>query len=218
MGKTRKKRLNAALLFCLLSGSAFSQAKSGLENYNQLDPDNEYLWIPILHYQSQKGLYAEFRYNYEEEKTASIFLGRAFERSGRQAEFSWTPMIGFSTGTFKGASLALNTEISWKRLYLSSQMQYSHSFTSGQQHFYFNWSEAGYELSEKLFAGVAMQYTLQAGMHDFQPGFLAGLTIGNFSIPLYLFRPFHSSRSIILGLNYEYRLKKKQRTKDIYLQ
>lgn len=218
MGKIKKKRLSAAVLFCLLSGGSFSQAKSGLENYNQLDQDNAYLWMPILHYQSHKGLYAEFRYNYEEAKTASVFLGKTFESSGKKNEYTWTPMIGFSAGIFKGASLALNAEIGWKRCYISSQMQYSHSFTDREQHFYFNWSEAGYEFSERIFTGIAMQYTLQAGAHDFQPGLLAGLNIGNFSIPLYLFRPFSRNHSIILGLNYEYRLKPKRKTKDIYLQ
>lgn len=202
---------------CLLTGSVFSQAKSGLENYNQLGSQQEYLWMPILHYQSQKGLYAEFRYNYEEAKTASVFLGRTFERSGKRAELSLTPMIGFSTGSFKGSSLAFNTEIDWTRVYISSQMQYSHSFIKGTPHFYFNWSEAGYNISDKFYAGAALQYTLQQGIHDFQPGLLTGLTIGNFSVPLYLFRPFSNKRFMILGLNYEYQLKKRKKTNGMYL-
>lgn len=212
----RKKFLNVWVLLSLLPGGVFPQAKSGLENYTQLDPSSEYRWMPILHYQAQKGFYAEFRYNYEDIKTASVFLGKTFEHGNGNRECSWTPMIGFSSGRFKGASLALNAEIAWKRSYISSQMQYSHSFAAREEHFYFNWSEAGYSLSRTFFAGIALQYTLQAGLHDFQPGFLAGLNLGNFSIPMYLFSPLNGKRFMILGLNYEFQLKQK-RGKGIYL-
>ena len=55
------------------SGTAFTQAKSGIENYNLLSQGKEYVWMPVAHYQSTKGIYAELRYNYEDVQTFSLY-------------------------------------------------------------------------------------------------------------------------------------------------
>jgi hypothetical protein len=160
-----------------------------MENYNQLSREREYLWMPIVHYQSASGVYAELRYNYEDSKTISLYGGRTFT-ANRGIEISCTPMIGFSAGNFNGVSLAANTELEWKKWYLSSQMQYSLSLLNTGTDFYFCWSEAGYSISRNFFGGLAFQFTRQERNSDFQPGLLAGLCFGNVSIPLYLFSPF----------------------------
>ncbi len=217
MAKTSKKHLSIAVLLAWVCSVGFAQAKSGVENYNQLNRECEYLWMPIAHYQSAKGLYAELRYNYEDSKTFSFFGGRTFV-ANKAIDFSLTPMIGLSVGNFKGLSLAANTDIEWKNWYLSSQMQYSLSLSDKFANFYFCWSEAGYNISENFYTGLAVQYTRQEGDNDFQPGFLAGVSFGNVSVPLYVFSPFRPGQYIILGINYEYQLKKRNKTdKRLYL-
>lgn len=217
MEKTRKRLLSIIAAMLMLHMQIFAQAKSGVENYSQLSHGKEYTWMPILHYQSATGIYGEFRYNYEDIRTASVYFGKTFSSSGSKIDYSIIPMVGFSAGSFKGISLAVNAELEWKNLYFSSQMQYSNSWNDASQNFYFNWSETGYNISDAFYAGFAAQYTVQDAEKDFQPGLLTGLNIGNVSIPLYFFSPFSRNQFVILGLNYEFQLKRKVKNKGMYL-
>lgn len=188
---------------------AFSQAKSGMESYNLLSQEKEYVWMPIIHYQSEKGFYTEMRYNYEDVRTLSLYAGKTFT-TGNEMECAITPMLGLSAGNFSGVSVAANAEADWKNFYLSTQTQHSVSTKKGVSNFFFSWTELGYNFFKKLFAGVAVQYTRQEGISYTEPGFVAGLNLKNISIPFYIFKPFSPDQFIILGLNFEYRLKKRK--------
>lgn len=193
---------------CLCSSTAFGQAKSGVENYNLMGGGEEYVWMPVFHYQAKNGFYTELRYNYEDVQTLSLFAGNTFT-GGKSFEYTITPMAGFSTGKFTGVSLAANTDAEWKNFYFSSQTQYSFSTKKEVSNFFFSWSELGYSITKHLFAGLAMQYTRQNDFNDFEPGFVAGLEINNFSFPVYVFSPFRSGSYFVVGVNYQYHAKKK---------
>ena len=195
---------------CMLYITAFTQAKSGVENYNLLTQGKEYVWMPVVHYQSKNGIYTELRYNYEDVQTLSLYGGKYFA-GGNDLQFSITPMAGFSTGRFTGLSVAANTEADWKSFYFSSQTQYSMATKKSMSNFFFTWSELGYNLTRHFFAGLAMQYTRHTGQDDFEPGVLAGLNLKNISFPVYVFSPFRPACYFVLGLNYEYNLKKKNK-------
>jgi len=195
--------------FCLFCSTAFSQAKSGVENYNMLSQGSEYVWMPIVHYQAKNGLYGELRYNYEDIQTLSFYAGKTFTGE-KSLEFSLTPMLGYSIGRFTGFSVATNAELEWRKIYLSSQTQYSVATKNGISDFFFSWSEIGYNISSTLFGGVAIQYTLQDGLHQADPGFVAGINFRNVSIPLYVFSPFRPGHYFVVGLNYEFDFKKKR--------
>ncbi len=165
------------------------------------------MWMPVGHFQSEKGLYAEFRYNYEDVRTFSLYGGKNFS-GGKVMKYSATPMLGYSFGNFEGLSVAANTDLEWKSLYFSSQTQYSFSTQTNADHFFFSWSEVGVSISEKIFAGFAMQYTGQRNETLTETGFVAGLNFGNLTIPVYVFNPFVSNRYFVFGLNYEMNFKK----------
>ncbi|MDZ4808737.1 MAG: hypothetical protein SGI96_10750, partial [Bacteroidota bacterium] len=190
-------------------GTAFTQAKSGIENYNLLSQSSGYVWMPVAHYQSAKGIYAELRYNYENIETVSFYGGKRFE-GGKAFSFALTPMAGISFGRFSGVSLATNAEAEWKKFYLSSQTQYSMATKPGVDDFFFSWSEIGYNLTENIFGGAAIQYTLQQGEKIAETGFVVGLSSKNLSIPVYVFSPFKMGRYFVVGLNYEFDFKKKR--------
>lgn len=196
-------------MFCLLSGMAFTQAKSGVENYNLLGQGNEYAWMPVVHYETKKGMYAELRYNYEDMKTLSLYAGKTF--GGPAFQYSLTPMAGYCIGRFTGLSFAVNAEAEWKDLYLSTQTQFSVATKKGISNFFFSWSELGYDVFRNFFAGLAVQYTREQGTNDIQPGLVAGLNFKNMSIPFYLFSPFQPGRYMVLGFIYEYHLKGKNK-------
>jgi hypothetical protein len=189
---------------------AFSQAKSGVENYNLLGQGNAYVWMPIVHYETKKGMYAELRYNYEDIKTLSLYAGKTFA-GGSGFQYSLTPMTGYCIGKFTGLSFAANAEAEWKDLFISTQTQYSMATKKNMANFFFSWSEVGYNVFKNFFAGLAVQYTRQQGANDIQPGLLAGLNFKNISIPFYVFSPFQPDRCIVLGFSYEYHLKKKNK-------
>jgi hypothetical protein len=206
--KKVKRHLNALIILSLACNIGCTQAKGGVENYNFLSKGKDHVWMPVLHYETKKGMYAELRYNYEDAKTFSVFGGKII--SGKSNVFSVTPMIGFSVGQFTGVSVAANTEADLNKFFISSETQFSIGTKKGISNFLFNWSEIGYTVFPNLFVGLSFQYTLQDGAGDPEPGLMAGLSFKNFSIPVYVFNPFKKDQFIVLGLNYEYQLKKRK--------
>lgn len=200
------------VFLCLLYQMAFTQAKSGVENYGMLDEYNGYVWMPVLHYQATSGLYAELRYNYEDLQTLSLFGGRTFY-GGKKFQYTLTPIAGVSTGKFTGLSVGLNADADWKNFYVSSQSQFSMATKRGIANFFYSWSELGYSLSDRFYGGLAVQYTYQQGIADTGPGFVAGVNFNSVSIPLYVFRPFEAGRYFVLGLNCEFNFKKRKNNK-----
>lgn len=196
------------LLFCLLlPNKSQAQSKWVIENYNYLGQPGAGAVVPMIHFETRKNWYAELRYNYEDLQTISFFAGKTF-KGGKNFEYSITPLVGFSAGTFTGISAGANVDAEWKNYYFSSQTQYSAGTKKEVADFFFSWSEAGYNISEHFFAGLAMQYTRQIGFNNFEPGFVAGLEINNFSFPVYVFSPFHPGTYYVIGVNYQYHLKK----------
>lgn len=193
----------------LLSTNLAAQSKLGIENYYYPGTPGSNGVVPVVHFETNHAWRAELRYNYEDAATISLYAGKTFS-SGKSLEWSISPMIGFSTGVFTGVSLATNIEAEWKNLYLSSQNQYSKSTKTGCDNFLFSWSEAGYNFSEAIFAGVAIQYTRSAGHNNLEPGFVGGFSIGNMTVPLYAFSPFGSGRYFVAGVIYECHFKKKK--------
>lgn len=190
--------------------NCFSQSKMGFEQYSYLNGGNAVSFVPVIHFQANNGWYGECRYNYEDVTTLSFFGGRVID-GGKKLSYSITPMVGFSAGTFTGLSLATNAEAEWRGFYLSSQTQYSIATNRSSDNFFFSWSEIGYNVSDHLFGGVAFQYTLQKGVNELEPGFTAGLTFNAVSLPFYVFCPFSQSRSFVLGFNYEFNIKRKNK-------
>jgi hypothetical protein len=192
----------------MLYHQADAQGKAGIEQYSYTGMPLAEAIVPVYHIQSANKWYAELRYNYEAAQTLSLFGGKMFS-GGRELHYDLIPMLGFSTGQFTGISLANNTEATWKDFYFSSQMQYSMALKKNARNFLFNWSELGYNISPAFFSGLTVQYTLQEGQTNLEPGILAGFTLNKVSFPFYVFHPLQSNRYFILGINYEYNFKNK---------
>lgn len=197
-------------VFIVVAGiSAFSQAKSGLENYNYMSSGQAYSWMPVAHYQSKKGYYAELRYNYEDVKTVSFYSGKTFY-GGKEKQMSITPMAGLAVGTFTGISAACKVEAETGIFFFSTEFQYSKDLKNADGSFMFSWSEAGISVFKDGFAGLAVQTTFQKGARLIEPGIVAGFSAGRITVPLYLFNPFDKTKWFLLGINYEFQIKKKR--------
>jgi hypothetical protein len=204
-----KKSLLITIWAILMQHNSGAQSKWVFENYNYWGRQTSGIFVPMIHFETKNNWYAEMRYNYEDAQTLSFYGGKTFS-GGNAVTYSITPMTGFSTGRFTGMSLANNIETEWKNFYVSSQSQYSIALRNNNQDFFFTWSELGYNISDHVFSGLAMQYTLQADNNIFEPGIVAGFRFKNISVPFYIFSPFRSGCYFVLGLNYEYNFKKRK--------
>lgn len=110
--------------FCLLlPNKSEAQFKWVIENYNYPGQPGAGAVVPMIHFETRKNWYAELRYNYEDIRTISFFGGKTF-KGEKFFEYSITPLVGFSAGTFTGISAGANIGAEWKNFYLSSQTQY----------------------------------------------------------------------------------------------
>jgi hypothetical protein len=200
-----KRTLAIIISILLMQHTLSAQSKLLLENYYYKDMNSI---VPMIHVETKDDWYAELRHNYEDAETFSLYAGKTF-RSGNEFEFSITPLLGYAVGKFTGPSLALNTDMEWRGLFFSSQNQYSLSARVKEESFFFSWAEVGYSVSDVFFTGITLQYTRLNKQNTAEPGFLAGLSLNNISFPCYLFKPFQRDRYFVLGLNYEFDLKRK---------
>ena len=180
------------VIVILIIGHTVGLAQLGFEQYSYLSPKNGISWVPIVHFKAGNNWYVETRYNYEEEKTLSLYMGKIFCRTLKHISYSLTPMVGGMLGQFKGGSVALNASLEYKRFFLSVQPQFTAFSGERDRSYIFHWSEFGYELKPWLFAGVSMQetYYTKSKVNIIEPGVLLGVTLGKWILPFYLFSPF----------------------------
>jgi hypothetical protein len=195
-------------LLLVFSMDITAQSKIAYEQYGYIHQPDEPALVPILRFETNKQWHCEMRYNYEDAKTLSLFGGKTFT-TGNALACKITPMAGFSAGNFTGISLAANTEATWNKFYLWAQSQYSKATKTNIADFFFNWSELGYEITDNFFAGLTMQYTREIGFNKLEPGFTAGFSYKDVTIPIYVFNPFQHGSYFVFGLTYEYTMKKR---------
>jgi hypothetical protein len=190
-------------LFSFLCGSG--QSRICLEQYTYSGGGQRALFSPVLHVQTPNRWYAEARFNYEEINTFSLYAGHNFS-AGNGLAWSFTPMAGWITGRMKGGSIGLNSDLSWNKFSFSSQTQYSISASTFYDNFFYNWSELYYSPSDWFYMGIAVEHTrLYASSAIVDPGLLAGLSFRGWSIPFYVFKPFHAKQFFVVGLSWEWR-------------
>lgn len=181
-----------------------AQTKAGVQSYNLKSSNQPYLWMPVIYRTGKKGLHTEFRYNYEERKTASVYIGKNFSRDSALS-YSITPMLGWVFGKFNGGSVALNADADYKKFFVSVQTQYTASKNGTSQNFFYTWAETGYQAVDWFYAGVSAQLTkVYEEKAAFEYGILVGFNIKKITVPVYVFSPFGKERNLIVGINIEW--------------
>lgn len=187
----------------MLSNKAISQ-KRGVEQYYYGGTKGFSTIVPKLFYQNKKNWYAEVRYNYEELETISINAGKSFSKED-DLSYTITPIAGITAGKLNGASLGLNAETEYKNLFFSAESQYTFSPRNRDANFFYNWSELGYQVTNKLYTGFAMQMTrLYNTANTWEPGIMAGLTFNKWTFPIYVFNPSANTRYFVVGINIQW--------------
>jgi len=181
-----------------------SQTHGGVEQYYYSGTHGTSAIVPRVYYQNKKNWYAEVRYNYDEIGTLSVNVGKAFSKKGA-VSYTITPLAGVVAGRLNGGSLGVNAEAEYKNLFFSSESQYTFSSGSRYENFLFNWSELGYQVTSRIYTGLALQMTRAYKTANlFEPGIMAGFSFDKFTFPLYAFSPLTNKRYFVLGINWEW--------------
>jgi hypothetical protein len=180
------------------------QYKTSIEQYHVVGYNRNYLPISVAHFQNNKKWYAEGRYNYEDLRTFSFYIGKAFSRK-QKLSYELTPIIGGAIGNFNGISTGINVDADYDNFLFSLQSQYSLSTDQSTSNFFYNWSELAYQPLAWCYGGLSIQHTrLYNTQTTFEPGILIGFIIKNITIPLYSFAPFNKNRYFMFGLTIEW--------------
>lgn len=198
----KSKLLFIAFMICI-EGTA--QVKGSFEQIYYLDEAGGFAMGPIAKLQNKKNWYIESRYNYEEARTVSFYIGK---RYAREAAFSYSfvPIFGGVVGRFNGGSAGLNMDLEYKNFYFSSQSQYTFSVEDEIDNFYFSWSELGYQPLDWFYGGLALQETHfpQTKEYITHPGMVLGFTYKKWTLPVYGFKTGKNTQAFVCSLIFEW--------------
>ncbi|HYF32086.1 MAG TPA: hypothetical protein VD993_13275 [Chitinophagaceae bacterium] len=196
-----KLRTLHIIVYVALCNCSFAQSSISVEKYTTLETGKNLSVMPLVSFESKRGWHAQARYNYEELQTASLHVGRSFSKTG-DVSWQFTPLAGIVAGKLNGFSIGLNVDMECNGFFGSSASQYVMSYRNSLQNFFYNWSEAGYNISDHVYTGLSLQYTLQPGYQNIEPGILAGVNVKNISFPCYVFNLFRSGTYVVMGISF----------------
>lgn len=137
-------------------------------------PPNEDGYVSPIVAADHGWLHLEARYNYENLRTGSLWIGYNF-RAGQKWVFEITPMIGGVLGRSTGIAPGCEASLEYKRVTLSIANEYVFDTNKKPGNFYYGEPELSYRLTDWLRVGVAAQHTkaFQTKL-DVQRGLLVG--------------------------------------------
>ncbi|HTF21564.1 MAG TPA: hypothetical protein VK658_25975 [Chryseolinea sp.] len=205
------KNSTLCLLPVLLFAVTDIPAQVGLEQYLYLKNRKVETLVPIITYESPH-IYVEARYNYEENNTFSIYLGRSVSGKNK-CEYSITPMIGFAMGQFSGVAAGANATLAYQNIFFTTQIQYARSFHEVRDDFAFAWTDLTYQPATWIYVGLSTQQTVMPRASTFlsEQGIVVGFSIERWTFPMYYFMPIHEDQYFVLGINYNVHTSKRNK-------
>ncbi len=190
------------LIYGLSALSCFSQKNYGVSQDYYIYQNSGSAIVPLIYYETKNHWYTVARYNYEEDQTLSLQLGKKFSREG-SISYSVIPLAGLLAGKFNGLSICMQTEIEAGKFSLFTEPEYCFQLKEPAEKFFYNWSEFSFQLSKSFYTGVAMQMTgTKQGVLTTEPGFLLGINVKKFELPLYFFKPSTAPGYFVVGLHW----------------
>lgn len=203
-----------SLLSALLSSQAFAQhsandsskvtslSTSGSWSF---EADAFYYIMPnekntttLIGYADLNELHLEARYNYEDEKTVSLFGGYNFE-TGKKLILDVTPMLGFAAGNTKGIIPALEINLTWRKLDYYSESEFVIDFEGKENNYFYTWAELGITPFDNFRTGISATRTLLYQTDfDFQRGVFIQYSFWELKTVVYYFNPFTEDESYLI--------------------
>jgi hypothetical protein len=149
-------------------------------------------------------LHLEARFNYEAQKTGSLWVGANFELGNRVA-LSLTPMFGVVIGDTDGVAPGLELTLTAWKLELYSEGEWVIDTGEKTDSFYYNWTELSVHLTDWARAGLVAQRTrVYQSDRDIQRGMLAGVQWRRTSLTGHVFEPFSGTPTYVISLAVEF--------------
>jgi hypothetical protein len=203
------------MLILCLSHNALAQATPAAPSHNVHPPSKNpwafslitdgYIVPDQIGYASptftadREWLHLEARYNYENLRTGSAWIGYNFT-AGKNLVLNVTPMIGGVFGRTSGVAPGCEAALTYKKIEASISNEYVFA-TDKSGSFYYSWPQITYSPVDWLLLGVAAQRTkaYQSSL-DTQIGFLVGFSHRNMEVTSYVFNPGLASPTVVLEL------------------
>jgi hypothetical protein len=149
-------------------------------------------------------LHLEARYNYEDLRTGSAWVGYNFS-AGEKWVFKITPMIGGVFGRTTGIAPGCEASLSYKRVTLSISNEYVFNTTDQAGSFYFSWPQLTYSPTKWFRVGLVAQHTkaFQTKL-DVQRGFLCGFSHRHAEFTTYIFNPDMTDPTVVLEFGWSF--------------
>ena len=162
-----------------------------------------FVFLPI--FIADKGkLHLEARYNYEDLKTFSGWLGYNFY-GGEEFEYFITPMIGAAVGRTDGIAPGLEFTLSYVGFELYSESEYLFDFASSEYNFFYSWTDLTYSPLDWLWFGISGQITkVNETELETDRGLILGFAYKNFEITGYFYNAFTDDAFFMLALATEF--------------
>jgi hypothetical protein len=162
-----------------------------------------FVFLPI--FIADKGkLHLEARYNYEDLKTASVWVGyNVF--GGDKFEYFITPMVGGAFGRTNGIAPGLEFTLSYAGFELYSESEYLFDFGSEENNFFYNWTDLTFSPLDWLWFGISGQRTrLYQTDVEIDRGLIIGGSYKQVQIASYLYNPFTDDVFFMLALTTDF--------------
>ena len=132
-------------------------------------------------------LHLEARYNYENLKTGSAWIGYNFS-GGKQLEWEFTPMLGGVFGNTTGIAPGYKLSLTYWKFEFSSEGEWVFDTGNSEESFFYNWTELSVSPVDWFRFGVVGQRTrLYQTNVDIQRGLLVGFSYKKMNLTTYVF-------------------------------
>ena len=162
-----------------------------------------FTFLPI--FIADKGnLHLEARYNYEDLKTFSGWVGYNFF-GGDEFEYFITPMLGAAIGRTDGIAPGLEFTLGYAGFELYSESEYLFDFASSEYNFFYSWTDLTYSPLDWLWFGISGQMTKEFETElEIDRGLILGAEYRNFEITGYFYNAFTGDVFFMLALGTEF--------------
>lgn len=132
-------------------------------------------------------LHLEARYNYENLKTGSAWIGYNFS-GGKKLEWEFTPMLGGVFGNTTGIAPGYRLSLTYWKFEFSSEGEFVYDTGNSENNFTYTWSELSISLVDWFRFGLVGQRTrvYQTDV-DIQRGLLVGFSSKKMDFTTYVF-------------------------------
>jgi hypothetical protein len=215
-------RLSCALFailgaFALLAGQLFAQATTEAPSEDNIEKAWSFLFATsgyiVPHDRSyasstftadRQWLHLETRLNYEDKETASLWAGYNLS-AGSKLVFEATPMLGGVFGNTSGVAPGGRLSLTYKRVKLSSEVEYVFDTIDNNQSFLYSWNELVYSATDWFHAGLVAQRTRAYHTSvDVQRGISFGFSRKKVDFTTYILNAGWTDPTIVLGLSFSF--------------